>query len=73
MGRRADHTYLVGAALTDAETRGEELTIRYPIENGRVEDWDALKALWYVRRTSHTGTTSSRSSRCTPHTTPSLR
>ncbi|KAI3628118.1 hypothetical protein CBS14141_002119 [Malassezia furfur] len=46
VGRRADHTYLVGSALTDAETRGEELTIRYPIENGRVEDWDALKALW---------------------------
>lgn len=70
VGRRTDGTYLVGAQLTDAEAQGEQLVIKSPIEDGRIEDWDAMKALWYVPP-PHAGTTSSLSCRCIPRTTPS--
>ncbi|WFC98648.1 hypothetical protein MYAM1_001379 [Malassezia yamatoensis] len=46
VGKKNDGTYLVGSSLTDAEADGEQLHIRYAIENGQIEDWQALKALW---------------------------
>ena len=47
VGRRSDG-YLVGDALAQAEAAGESLAVTYPIENGEVQDWAALEALWYV-------------------------
>lgn len=46
VGRQADGNYLVGAQLTEAEAQGAALTIKYPIENARIEDWEAMTALW---------------------------
>lgn len=48
VGRRvSDRTaFLVGQALTDAEAANEALEIVSPLQNGDIQDWDALEALW---------------------------
>ncbi|PWY99239.1 actin-like ATPase domain-containing protein [Testicularia cyperi] len=38
--------YLVGSALDEAERRGEDLAIFWPMRRGYVRDWQQMTALW---------------------------
>ncbi|KAN0065292.1 hypothetical protein ACQY0O_001127 [Thecaphora frezii] len=40
------HQYLVGAALDEAERKGQDLAIFWPMRRGTIRDWQQMIALW---------------------------